>query len=162
RPRRPVPTTPVVALTLAGALGAGAMAWRAKNEPVPPPPAPSASIARGRPTAMTDLPPPTAKSPEALVAYVEGMQAWRDANSGQAIESFKRAIALDPSLAIAHLRVAFLASNAWPRTNEIRESFARAAQGRDGMSERDQVLLDALEPALGRSPMDRKLLLERL
>jgi serine/threonine protein kinase/tetratricopeptide (TPR) repeat protein len=148
-------------LGVVGLLVAGAVLWRTRNEFVSSPPSPSASVAPApRPTAMTDLPLPASKSPEALLAYAQGMQAWRDANGGQALECFNRAVALDPSLAIAHLRAAWLQSFNSP--DESLASFARAVQGRNGMSERDRVLLDALEPSLGRKPSNNKLLLEQL
>jgi eukaryotic-like serine/threonine-protein kinase len=108
-------------------------------------------------TAITDLPLPESKSPEAVGAYGAGLQAFRDANWGLAREDWRRAIALDPSLAVAHLRLALGLDRI-----ECRAELERAVQGRASLSDRDKALLYAIEPFIARDPPDAPLGLERL
>src|SRR5262249_4109404 len=124
--------------------------WKVNEPPpvaalAPPPP---------KPTALTDLPLPTSKSPEAVVAYTGAMQATRAGNWGLAEEKLRRAVALDPMLIAAQLRLAMVPE---PRVPSVanRAAYAAAFQGRAALSERDQVLLHAMEPMLDHDPPDR-------
>lgn len=111
-----------------------------------PAPAPS------RPMSVTDLPPPSSKSPEAIAAYAAAMQGIRDGNWGYVASHLERAVELDPGMAIAQLRLAIIEHD-----NPLmrwRSYFARALAGRGSMSERDQLLLNAYEPLFSRDPPD--------
>ncbi len=120
--------------------------------PTHPSSSPSASAAPPRPTAVTDLPPPFSKSPEALAAYAAAMQAIRDANWEHARERLEQAVALDPTFAAAHLRLVMcLGGDEAAR----RAAYARAEQGRSALSERDRMLLRALELQLDYAPPDQ-------
>jgi eukaryotic-like serine/threonine-protein kinase len=105
------------------------------------------------PIPVTSLPLPVSTNAEALAAYSAAMQATRDGNWGYVISSLERAIELDPTLAIAHLRFAMYHYGG-PLEREGRASFGRAMLGRARLSERDQALLEAYEP-LYRDPPDR-------
>ena len=105
------------------------------------------------PIPVTSLPLPVSTNAEALAAYSAAMQATRDGNWGYVISSLERAIELDPTLAIAHLRFAMYHYGG-PLEREGRASFGRAMLGRARLSERDQVMLEAYEP-LYRDPPDR-------
>jgi serine/threonine-protein kinase len=112
----------------------------------------AALAARTVPTPVTELPLPPSKSPEALVAYKAALQGIRDGNWGYVGSHLERALALDPGLAIAHLRLAMVHHDSplmRPRTQ-----FALALAGRASLSERDQALLHAYEPLLYRDPAD--------
>jgi serine/threonine-protein kinase len=147
-----------LAVGLAGLLAVAAASplW-VRRAPPPAAPIPTAP----RPTAVTELPPPVSRSPDALAAYASAMQAFRDANWGLSEESLRSAIRLDPSMAAAHLRLALII-DILVSTVEGRESYARAVHGRASLSERDQVLLRALEPLLSRDPPERALAVARM
>ena len=113
----------------------------------------AADSARALPTPVTELPLPASKSPEALAAYRAAMQGIRDGNWGYVKAHLERAVALDPGLAMAHLRLAMVQHESplmRPRTR-----FALALSGRASLSERDQALLHAYEPLLYRDPADQ-------
>jgi serine/threonine-protein kinase len=114
---------------------------------------------RAQPTAVTDLPLPRSQSSEAVTAYAAAMQGIRDGNWGYVTSHLERAIELDPGMAIAHLRYAIIQHE---MMRQSRKSYARAVLGRTQLNERDQVLLNAFEPLLGRDPPDQKELVARL
>jgi eukaryotic-like serine/threonine-protein kinase len=161
RPRRALSAWKVgTAASIVALIGTG-VAVRLRPEP-PPPPAPVALTAPApRPTALTDLPLPTSQSPAAIAVYTESLQAQRDGNWGQSEASLRRAIALDPLMAAAHLRLAIVIDMLQSGV-EARESYNRAVWGRASLSERDQVLLRALEPVLGRDPPEPSVAVQRL
>ncbi len=117
-------------------------------------PEPSASAAPlPSPTAVTELPPPKTSNPEAAAAYLAGLQGIRDASVLAAITSFRRAIALDSSLAAAHVRLAsFFAAQG--DAASARDHLQSARQLRASLSERDLAVLDAVEPSVMRQPPD--------
>jgi eukaryotic-like serine/threonine-protein kinase len=106
--------------------------------------APTASAA----TTLADLPMPQTSVPEAAAEYRAAMQALHDNSWGIAKQHFERTVELDPTIAIAHLRVAMttLVSSSAPVRR--REEFAKAAALRAQLTPRDRVLLEALEPVL--------------
>jgi serine/threonine protein kinase len=104
-------------------------------------------------TTLTDLPPPPTKVPEAATEYAAGMQALRDNSWGSALRHFERAAELDPSMALAHLRLSMTEWN--QRAVLRREEFGKAESLRAELSPRDRALLEALEPVLQRSHFDR-------
>jgi tetratricopeptide (TPR) repeat protein len=117
--------------------------------------------AASAPTPVTDLPLPASKNPDAIAAYAAAMQGIRDGNWGYVTTHLERAIALDPGLAAAHLRLAIV-QNQSPLMRQARVTFGRALLGRARLSERDQALLNAFEPVLNRDPPDRDEQLARL
>ena len=122
----------------------------------------SAAPAGPQPTAVTELPLPPSKNPEAVAAFASGMQGFRDGNWGYVEDSMSRAVQLDPGLAAAHLRLAIMRVQARTTLAEARASYALAVLGRGSLSERDQVLLAAYEPLIGREPPSMYEWVERL
>jgi len=114
-------------------------------------PAPSA-LAASAPTPITALPLPEMKSPEALGAYREGLQAVRDARWGAAQTAFARAVELDPSSAAAQMRLAITRHDNAVRG--AREAMQKAITLRASLGERDLALLEAFEPTILREPSD--------
>jgi serine/threonine protein kinase/tetratricopeptide (TPR) repeat protein len=112
------------------------------------------------PVPVTALPLPESKSPEALAAYAAAMQATRDGNWGYVTTLLQRAVTLDPTLTIAHLRLAMYQYGGL-LAREGRSSFGRAILGRASLNERDRALLEAFEP-LFRDPPDPREVLARL
>jgi|GEM_PF-1158087 len=112
--------------------------------------------------AITDVPAPASKSPEALVAYKQALQAVRDADWGIATERLTDATARDPELAPAHLRHAILAYGGGDGPSIARDHLARAMAMRGTLSERDQKLLFAFEPTISRDPAETALARQRL
>lgn len=111
----------------------------------------SASAPRPAPTAVTDLPVPSGK-PEAIAAYVAGIRAQRDGAGDLAILKLQEATTLDPSISVAHLRLAdalsdFVALSA-------REHFAKAAANEASLGPRDRDYLEALRPLVQHDPPD--------
>jgi serine/threonine-protein kinase len=135
---------------LAGAVGT----WRTLRGGTGPPPAVSASASApapaptAAPTAVTELPVPRSASPEAIAAYRAGLAELR---YGGTREAFERAATLDPSLAVAHLQYAVDATES-EFADPARVHLRKAQELRAQLSERDQLLLDALEPVLLRQP----------
>src|SRR5262245_41221827 len=92
-----------------------------------------------------DLPVSTA-SPAALDAYVEGVDRVLSANAG-ADESFDRALAVDPGLALAHIgRARMLQLQA--RLAEAREAAAQARARTGGLTRRERSHVEALAVGL--------------
>jgi serine/threonine-protein kinase len=148
RPRWPFVAAAAGVLAIAALLVSSRRA-EAPSQAPPSLPSPAAPV----PTPVTELALPKTQSPEALAAYREGLQAFRDASWPVADEAFKRAVKLDPSFAAAYLRLAM--TNRYLGTSvETREAFQKAMQLRSSLGERDQVVLDALEPQLFREPSD--------
>jgi eukaryotic-like serine/threonine-protein kinase len=132
-------------------LGIGAVSvWHLRSSPL------RSSALSSTPTAITDLPPPTSASPEAIAAYKAALHSMRDGNWGQAEEYLKRAITFDPLMAAAHLHLS-LRFEQNGATAQSRASYGRATQSRGSLSERDQVLFRALQPALSVDPPDHAL-----
>jgi serine/threonine protein kinase/tetratricopeptide (TPR) repeat protein len=101
---------------------------------------------------ITSLPLPASTSRAALEAYAEGIQAQRDGASTTALSKFEQATEKDPMLAAAHLRAAIVLQDY--DAQQVPARFERARELRQFMSERDQGLLDAVEPTAARSPAD--------
>ncbi len=159
---RPKPKRGLVlgALVIAG-LVAGAFAieqlTRHPHDVAPVPAAGSAaasSSASSGPTSLVALPPPNSANAEARAAFQAFTQSFRDGIFQSARDSLARAVSLDPGFAAAHLRLAFMDSLVSSDEAEVRRSFKKAVQFRSTLSERDQVLLDALEPYFQREPSD--------
>jgi serine/threonine protein kinase len=128
------------ALVVAGAWWSRRSATRlaererpARAEAATPPPS-------GRP--ITDWPPPEASSQEAVNAYMDALHAIRDGDISAAMKSLKSAVAIDPRLGAAQLRIALLEGAG----SELgRASLERAAALRDRLSARDRAMLRAAQ-----------------
>jgi eukaryotic-like serine/threonine-protein kinase len=114
--------------------------------------APPSAVASGAPTATTyvDYPLPASTVPEAITEYKAGMQLVRDDAYGVALKHFARAAQLDPAMAAAHLRVAMVGDSGGSR-DVTRSEFEKALMHRTELGEHERILLDALEPFLGRT-----------
>ena len=151
--RRRIVVIGALAFAVAGLTVAGMTALQkaprspsgsAASAPAPPPP---------MPTAVTELAPPKTANAEAAAAYLAGLQGIRDASVLSAIASFRRAIALDSSLAAAHVRLAsFFAAQG--DAASARDHLQSARQLRASLSDRDLAVLDAVEPSVIRQPPD--------
>ena len=117
----------------------------------PPPVATMAPLPA--PTPITELPISGSSNPAAIAAFREGLQALRDASWDVARGAFERATKADNGFGAAYLRFALI-ERFRTDTASTRLAFQRAVQLRGTMTERDQVLLDALEPLLQRDPPD--------
>ena len=113
----------------------------------------SATHAPPTSTALTDLPAARSGNAEASASYLAGLQGIRDASLLSAVSSLRRAVALDPALAPAHLHLAWLYA-AQREMQSARAHFQSAMQLRASMSERDGAVLDATEPFVLREPAD--------
>jgi serine/threonine-protein kinase len=115
---------------------------------------------RARAVTITDQPVPATSVPEARTEYVAGLQLLRDDAWGIAAEHFRRAAALDPNMAMAHLRLAM--TTAYEAPERGRTELGAAMALRSQLDARDQGLMDALEPVLGRVHKDVALAGHRL
>ena len=70
------------------------------------------------------------------------------------MKALETAVERDPSMAAAHLRLAFVRSLEAAKEGMVRSSFHAATRNRASLDERDMGLLDALEPYLQRDPSD--------
>jgi eukaryotic-like serine/threonine-protein kinase len=111
--------------------------------------------------AITDLPAPMGCNAAALAEHRRGIAAMRDGAWEQAHGSFERAVAADPGCASAALRLSMTGLNVYPiaRTREV---YRRVVELRAELSERDQLLLDALDPMIRHDPSDERMYEERL
>jgi tetratricopeptide (TPR) repeat protein len=157
-PRSRAARRPMLLGAAAAILGTGA-AFGLVQMLAPAPPAvetrplaaaPAASEQRGAP--ITELPRPVSSSPEALRAYLAGLQNLRDGMMEAGLGSFTRATELDPTLAAAHLHLAVWAFIFNPSTG--RKHFQQASRHRGNLSSRDQAFLEAMQPAIQRDPSD--------
>ncbi len=114
----------------------------------PAPPAPGAP----RATTLFDLAPLPTQNREAAAEYSAGIQSLHDDSWGQAQHHFERTVLLDPTLALAHLRLAMVLQDSQdPRR---RDEWEKASALRAQLGERDAVLLEAVEPVLQRTRDD--------
>jgi len=149
-----------IALVAAGALATSAV-WGRTTAGAPPASMSAPTIAAPQPTTLPDLPLPTSAVPEAITDYRAGLQVLRDDNFTKAVAHFERAAELDPTMAVAHLRFVVAGFNMSPRA-KVRAAHEKASELRAQLSERDRVLLDAIEPVAGRGEPDQVELLARL
>jgi serine/threonine-protein kinase len=109
-----------------------------------------AKVVAAAPSASTAK--PDSDNAAAVAAYQAGLQALHDAAYGAADRHFNRALALDPGLGAAHLRLALLSFLRAPLV--ARKHYASAVDLRARLSEREKALLDAFAPALQGEPPD--------
>jgi serine/threonine-protein kinase len=153
RPKRSK-VTPIVVALIAGVLVlllgiALVLSSRSKAPPevgaAPGPLAPRA-------TAVTELPRPEGVKPEALAAFLAGLQSLRDGAGQAATQSFERAVSLDETLAPAHLRLSY--SKLQQAGAMARDHYQKASRLRALLTDRDKALLEAIEPLVMREPSD--------
>jgi serine/threonine-protein kinase len=116
------------------------------RHPSQPVAAPSSARARAV-TRIVDLPPPRTSVPAAATEYASGIQAMHDDNWDEAGAHFTRAVELDPAMAVAHLRRSMMMVTLGDPVAR-RAEFTRAVSMRSQLSERDQALMEALQPFL--------------
>ncbi len=146
---RPWVMRAAIAILLLVVAGVTSLALRARRPPAPvdavavaPPPGP---------TSVADLPAPSSTVPGAALAYQAALLAYRDGNVPGLRRGLAHAIELDPELSPAYLRVAI--AMFWNgAAYEARENFQKASVRRASLNAHDQVLLDAMEPMIGRDP----------
>ena len=148
-------TAVVATLALSAAAVAGLVAARLAHHASAEPAAlvPEVATSCG-PWPITALPPPRSSVPEALAAYRSFRQSFRDADWSSAMRALETAVARDPSMAAAQLRLAFLRSLETEKEGLVRTSFHEALRNRTSLDEEDTGLLDALEPYLQSEPSD--------
>ncbi len=142
-------------LLAAGSLGAialiaattgswprGASTGPAASHAVSVPPAPSSSVTR-----IVDLPAPKTDVPAAATEYAAGIQAIHDNTWMIAVAHFFKAVTLDPSMPEAHLRLSMMMLPVRDAATR-RSEFEKAAGLRGRLGERDQALLEAMQPFL--------------
>jgi serine/threonine-protein kinase len=139
----------VVAALVAGALAVVLGRWT-PHAPRPPLITTPSATAAPRPTPLTDLSWPKAAAPAAVTAYKDGLHLARI--GGYPDHAFKRALDLDSSITAAHVQLA--ARSFAMLTKAEREHYLAAQRLRSSLTERDQAVLDAIEPALIRQPSD--------
>jgi serine/threonine-protein kinase len=166
--------TPAVAAALGTLAAVGCVgAWlgllqlhaRAQSGAAVPPAAVDSAIPSAQaPLPMTRLrlPAPASTVPEAVAEYRSGMQLLHDDNYSGATAHFQRSAALDPTMALTHLRVAHAGYWSDLPQETVRDEFRRANALRDQLGERDRMFLDAYEPFFGRAEADGATVLERL
>jgi eukaryotic-like serine/threonine-protein kinase len=132
----------------AAVVAAGIVALAASRGPLPVATSPSASAQPPAPIASEAL--PKNAKPEAIAAYREGLASFRAGDDWD--RGFRRAVELDPTLTVAHLRIAAISMAA--AMPSAREHFRKADEQRASLSERDRGLLDAIEPVVRRQPAD--------
>ncbi|MFN7923632.1 MAG: serine/threonine-protein kinase [Bryobacteraceae bacterium] len=119
--RRPVALADQVALQLRRELGESENSLRATYRPL-------AAV--------------TSDSPEAVDAYFQGQRLYESSDADGAVTWFERAIEIDPSFALAHLRHALaLASN--DKEAESLPSYQKAYQLRSRVSERERLWIES-------------------
>ena len=157
RPPRATRRGPLT-IVLVGAVAAGALGYYAIRAAQPLAAVaivPSGSVSPGSSgMAITDLPAPSSRVPEALAAYRSFRRSFRDADWNAAMTALTTATERDPTLAAAHLRLAFMRSLESVDEGLVRTTFMQAVRNRSTLDERDEALLEALAPYLQSDPSD--------
>ena len=137
----------VIAAVVLGAVAVGALAWRATRPQTTATPsgAPSALVSASAAAAPNTL----SENAEALKAYEAGLASRRLA-TGEVDVQMRRAIALDPDFAAAHLRLV----GSIGCEGDLRKSYRAALAHEDKLSPLDRGRLDAYEAVCPREPPD--------
>jgi tetratricopeptide (TPR) repeat protein len=106
-------------VSVAALTAGGAVAWRrgALHAPAPRSSAPAASSAHHVPA-----------TPEAAAAFEAGIQADHDGNPVAAERYFRAAVASDPALGAAHLRLALMHASQYGRESEAHAAYHHAVE----------------------------------
>jgi serine/threonine-protein kinase len=133
----------MVPVGLALVAAAGALAWSFRQPSTAPPVASAApgAWAAARPIACNDAPIPESKVPEAVTAYRAAIQAYCDASLSLARNAFQRAVDHDPSMAAAHVRLAYVLFS-YGQVEEARREMQTAQQLRATLAPCDRDLLE--------------------
>src|SRR5439155_22347671 len=83
---------------------------------------------------------------EALAAYQEGVQQWRDGSARRSHASLDAAIKKDPAFAAAHLELAVQALVAGDGPARAQQHYQKAYLHRGRLAPRDMDVLGAVEP----------------
>src|SRR4051812_37491346 len=102
--------------------------------------------------------PITTTSEEARREYLAGRTLVENLRNTDAIEHFRKAIALDPAFALAHLAL----SNSAPTTTEFQSERALAVKYLDKSSDGEQLLIRAAEAGVAARPQEARDDLQRL
>lgn len=127
------------------ASGVAAVAYYARSRASRSPVSTGVVAESSRVRVITDWPAPRTAIPEAATLYAEGLQALRDASGDVFMSDMERAIALDPHLAAAHVRLALSSSG----EEVARQHIAAATQARTSLDARDQLFLAFAEAKFG-------------
>lgn len=141
------PVTFVLALLSVAAV----VVFTWSRRPGPPVSVPPSVSAAPSAVAITDSPLPPTTSDEARRSYVAALQALRDGAGDTATRHLEQAVAADPDLAAAHLRLAYSHQS---RIERARAHYRKAEELRGQLSEVEQSLLLALEPLIREEPAD--------
>jgi eukaryotic-like serine/threonine-protein kinase len=151
----------VWALGLIAAVAMASIAgWRGLRSPAKVP-AVDAGATAGGAKAVTDWPLPDGP-PDAVGAYKAALEAMRFGARNDMERELRRAVALDPTLGAAHLRISLAARLNLGMESERRQAFKHALQFKDKLTERDKLLVDAFEPYIARDPTDPRETVRRL
>jgi serine/threonine-protein kinase len=107
------------------------------------------------PLRIDHAPLPTSDVPGAVEEYAGAIRSFRDGDWNGAFEALVRATKLDPNLAPALVRLAFVGrTNFHLLPEEARALYRRALTLRDRLEARDAAILRALEPLVLEDPPD--------
>ncbi len=112
---------------------------------VPIVPGPIATASSSLPPIVTPPPIVITENADALAAYQEGIQQWRDGSAHRSHASLERAAQLDPGFASAQLELA-LQNLVEREGSRAQERYHRAYSHRDRLAPRDADVLAALDP----------------
>jgi serine/threonine-protein kinase len=113
----------------------------------------ASSSAKPATTSIVDLPKPTACTPEGMRHLEKGLNGFRVGGWDAARRAFEEGIKVDPSCPELNLRVAMVSYFGQSATR-ARETYRAVLELRAKLSPRDQAIVDALEPIMGRDPPD--------
>ncbi len=149
QPKRQRKRWPFIAGAVVSALGFGVYYKYFKKPVVVVPIVTSASTA---PTTASSAPIVLTENAEALAAYQEGVQQWRDGSARRSRTNLERAVQFDPGFAAAQLELAVQHLIAREEAH-AQERYHKAYSHRDRLIPRDLELLNALDP-LARATAD--------
>jgi serine/threonine-protein kinase len=148
-------TLPAIAGALASIAALTSVGWMWKTR------SPASEVADAAPASATRGVSVTDRA-GAIASFRAGQRAWREASLSTSDEKLAAAVDKDPSLASAYLLRVL--EGVWADA-EVRQQFGRAREYREQLSEAEQALLDAYEPAVAIAPdlaeTERRLTLAR-
>ncbi len=111
---------------------------------------PAVVVAPTATSAPTETLAPTASAPsenaEALAAYREGVQQWRDGAARRSRASLERATTLDPGFGAAQLQIAVETLLGGDGSSRARDAYQKAYSNRERLSPADRAVLAGLDP----------------